>query len=230
MTSEKILIIEDDPSMLKGLKDNFEYVGYSVETASTGIEGLTKSLSSKPDLILLDLMLPEMNGYEICQSIRDNGLEMPIIMLTAKNRESDIILGLNLGADDYVVKPFSIRELLARVNSFLRRGRQFEQMTYSFGSFNLEIESRKLKENGKEIELTPKEFGLLSLFLKHSGRALTRDQILDLVWGHDILVTTRSVDRCINGLRNKIEKNPRKPKFIKTVRELGYRFEISNQN
>ena len=225
MPNEAILIIEDDPTMLRGLKDNLTFKGYRVKTASDGESGLNEALNSKPDLILLDIMLPKINGYEICRLIRAEGLDVPIIMLTAKGQESDIILGLNLGADDYVTKPFNIHELLARVNAFLRRRRQEEVREFQFGDFTLNMDSRQLMRRGKEIILTPKEFGLLALFVKRTGCALTRDEILKHVWGYDILVTARSVDRCINTLRNKIERNPEAPVFIKTIRDVGYRFE-----
>ena len=225
MPNESILIIEDDPAMLRGLKDNFLFKGYQVRTAKDGESGLNEALSSKPDLIILDIMLPGINGYEICRLIRGEGLDIPIIMLTAKGQESDIILGLNLGADDYVTKPFSIHELLARVNAFLRRKRGQEVRQFQFGDFTLNLDSRRLLHGGKEVELTPKEFSLLALFVKRIGCALTRDEILKHVWGYDILVTSRSVDRCINTLRNKIEKNPQTPVYIKTIRDIGYRFE-----
>ena len=227
MSNEAILIIEDDPTMLRGLKDNFTFKGYQVKTAKDGESGLNEALNSRPDLILLDIMLPKINGYEICRLIREQKLDMPIIMLTAKGQESDIILGLNLGADDYVTKPFNIQELLARVNALLRRRRKQEVHEFQFGDFTLNMDSRKLLGKGKEIELTPKEFGLLALFIKRNGCALTRDEILRHVWGYDIMVTARSVDRCINTLRNKIEANPNAPVFIKTIRDVGYRFEVS---
>ena len=225
MPDETILIIEDDPAMLRGLKDNFKFKGYSVITAPDGESGLSSALGAKPDLILLDIMLPKINGYEICRLIRAEGLDMPIIMLTAKGHEQDVILGLNLGADDYVTKPFNISELLARANAFLRRRRKTETREFRFGDFTLSINSRQLFHEGKEIELTPKEFGLLALFVRRAGCALTRDEILRNVWGRDILVTTRSVDRCVNTLRNKIERDPDAPVFIKTIRDVGYRFE-----
>jgi DNA-binding response OmpR family regulator len=226
MPNEAILIIEDDPAMLRGLKDNFTFKGYQVRTAKDGESGLNEALNSKPDLILLDIMLPGINGYEICRLVRGEGFDMPIIILTAKGQESDIILGLNLGADDYVTKPFNIKELLARVNAFLRRRRQSGIHQFQFGEFTLNLDSRRLLLRGKEIELTPKEFGMLALFVKRNGCALTRDEILKYVWGYDILVTARSVDRCVNTLRSKIEKNPQMPVFIKTIRDIGYRFEL----
>jgi DNA-binding response OmpR family regulator len=222
---ETILIIEDDPTMLRGLKDNFEYQGYRVITAADGEAGLNAALDSKPDLIILDIMLPKINGYEICRLVRKEQLGMPIIMLTAKGQESDIVLGLNLGADDYVTKPFSIKELLARVEAFLRRGRQGQQDTYEFADFVLDVPARKLTRQGDEIKLSPKEFKLLEFFVKKLGRALTRDEILNAVWGYDCFVTPRSIDRFVTTLRNKIEPDPHKPSFIHTIREVGYKFE-----
>jgi DNA-binding response OmpR family regulator len=180
---ETVLIIEDDATMLRGLKDNFEFKGYKVVTAADGEEGLNAALNSKPDLIILDIMLPKINGYEICRLIREQKLDMPIIMLTAKGEESDVILGLNLGADDYVTKPFSIKELLARSAAFLRRKRQTQEDVYQFADYRLDIAARKLTRAGDEIKLSPKEFGLLELFVKRPGRALTRDEILNRVWG-----------------------------------------------
>ncbi len=222
---ESILIVEDDATMLRGLKDNFEFKGYCVLTAADGEEGLNAALDKKPDLILLDIMLPKINGYEICRLIRKEKLDMPIIMLTAKGEESDIVLGLNLGADDYVTKPFSIKELLARTEAFLRRARQTEQDVYEFGSYSLDIPARKLTCDGNEVELSPKEFRLLEFFVKKPGRALTRDEILNMVWGYDCFVGTRSIDRFVTTLRKKIEKDTHNPMFIHTIREIGYKFE-----
>ncbi len=223
---ETILIIEDDATMRRGLKDNFEFAGYAVVTAAEGEAGLEAALHHQPDLILLDIMLPKINGYEICRLIRKEKLEMPIIMLTAKGEESDIILGLNLGADDYVTKPFRIKELLARSAAFLRRRHQQEQPVYRFGDCELDIPARKLTRNNEEIKLSPKEFRLLEFFVKKQGRALTRDEILNRVWGYDSFVTHRSVDRFITTLRNKIESDPRRPAFLHTIREIGYKFVI----
>ena len=227
---ETILIIEDDAVMLRGLKDNFEFKGYGVLTAADGEEGLNAALNKKPDLILLDIMLPKINGYEICRLIRKENLTMPIIMLTAKGEESDIILGLNLGADDYVTKPFSIKELLARVEAFLRRSRQTEQDIYEFGNYRLDIPARKLTCKSDEIKLSPKEFSLLEYFVKKPGRALTRDDILNMVWGYDSFIGSRSIDRFVTTLRNKIEPDPHNPIFIHTIREIGYKFEPPEEN
>ena len=167
----------------------------------------------------------EERMLRICRLIRDEGLDVPIIMLTAKGQEQDILLGLNLGADDYVTKPFSIKELLARTNALLRRRRQHEAQQFKFGRFVLDLESRKLSQDGAEIALTPKEFGVLAFFVKRAGCALTREEILKRVWGYDILVTNRSIDRCITTLRTKIESDPGSPKYIVTIRDIGYRFE-----
>lgn len=223
---ETVLIVEDDPSMLTGLKDNLSFKGYKVLTADDGEKGLNAALNAKPDLILLDLMLPKINGYEICRLIRQEGLEMPIIMLTAKSEESDVVLGLNIGADDYVTKPFSINELLARAGAFLRRTKKEEaDDAVEFGDFRLDLAARRLFRAGEEIELSPKEYNLLAYFIEKTGRALTRDDILNAVWGYDCIVTSRSVDRFVTTLRNKIEPDPANPTFIHTVRQVGYRFD-----
>ncbi|HPC95732.1 MAG TPA: response regulator transcription factor [Sedimentisphaerales bacterium] len=222
---ETILIVEDDPTMLRGLKDNFEFHGYRVLTADDGEAGLNAALNARPDLILLDLMLPKINGYEVCRLIRKEKLEMPIIMLTAKGEESDIVLGLNLGADDYVTKPFSIKELLARTEALLRRMRSAELEVYRFGDCELDIAARKLTRGSKEIKLSPKEFRLLELFVKKPGRALSRDEILNLVWGYDSISGPRTIDRFVTTLRNKIEPDPHNPIYIHTLREIGYKFD-----
>jgi DNA-binding response OmpR family regulator len=229
MPGETVLIIEDDAAMLRGLKDNFAFEGYGVVTASDGDKGLELALSEKPALIILDIMLPKVNGYEICRLIRSEKLEMPIVMLTAKGQEEDVVLGLNLGADDYVTKPFSIRELLARTNALLRRTRKAGDTVFDFGDCRLDLSSRKLTRRGRQVALTPKEFALLELFARKSGRAITRDEILKTVWGYNVFVTGRSVDRCVNTLRGKIEPDPQRPGFITTIREIGYRFEAGQK-
>jgi len=227
MHSPSVLIIEDDPALLRGLRDNFESQAYRVQLARDGREGLSAALAHPPDLLLLDIMLPKMNGYEICRAVRAQQLEMPIIMLTAKGQEEDIIRGLELGADDYVTKPFSIRELLARAKAFLRRGQAASASVFQFGDCKLDLTAHKLFRNGREIALTAKEFRLLEFFLQRPSRALTRDQVLDAVWGHDIVVNDRSVDRCVTTLRAKIESDPHHPVCIQTIRDIGYRFEYS---
>ena len=224
MNNATVMIIEDDPALMRGLKDNFETQGYHVRTAANGQKGLDALLADPPDLLLLDLMLPKVNGYEICRAARARQLDFPIIMLTAKGQEDDIVRGLELGADDYVTKPFSIRELLARAKALLRR-QGSDATEYQFGAARLDLAAHKLYRNGKEVFLTAKEFRLLEFFIKRAGRALTRDSILDAVWGQEVLVTDRSVDRCVTTLRSKIEADPHHPKFIQTIRDLGYRFE-----
>jgi DNA-binding response OmpR family regulator len=223
--SETILIIEDDPAMLRGLKDNFEYEGYRVQTASDGDAGLKAALALQPDLIILDLMLPKVNGYEICRLIRKEGLEMPIIMLTAKGQEEDIIRGLELGADDYLTKPFSIRELLARAAAFLRRRTAGTREVYGFGECELNLVSHKLLRGGREVPLTAKEFRMLEYFVQHPGRAMTRNELLNAVWGRSVIVTARSVDRCVTTLRGKIELDAPHPRHVITIRDIGYRFD-----
>jgi DNA-binding response OmpR family regulator len=225
MTGSRILIVEDDPAILRGLKDNFAAKGCIVETAADGEAGLERALAGTADLIVLDLMLPKVNGYEICRAAREAGIEAPIIMLTARGQEEDVILGLNLGADDYVTKPFRIRELVARVNALLRRRIQKPLDRIRFGDLELDTAAHKLFRGGTEVVLTAKEFKLLEFFAARPGRALTRDDILRGVWGNSIMVTGRSVDRCVTTLRSKIETDPHHPAFIQTVRDIGYRFE-----
>jgi len=227
--SETVLIVEDDPALLRGLTDNFEFEGYRVLTADDGEAGLEAAIDAGADLIVLDIMLPKVNGYEICRLVRREGIETPIILLTAKGQESDVVLGLNLGADDYVTKPFSIKELLARAGALLRRRRRGRQKVHHFGDCELNASARTLLRGGADVPLTPKEFGLLELLVRQAGRALTRDEILRTVWGYDVFVTTRSVDRCINSLRKKVEPDSARPTFIKTVREIGYRFEMPGE-
>jgi DNA-binding response OmpR family regulator len=211
--------------MRRVLKDNFEFSGYAVHTAEDGRRGLQAAFDLKPGLIILDIMLPGINGYDLCRRIRKEGLAVPIIMLTAKGQESDIVLGLNLGADDYVTKPFSLEVLLARANACLRRQRAGKSEVFEFGDCRLDSIAHKLFRQNQEVPLTPKEFALLEYLLQNAHRALTRDKILDEVWGGDVIVTQRSVDRCVNTLRNKIEPDPQRPCFLQTIRDVGYRFE-----
>ena len=225
MSAGRLLIVEDEPTLMLGLKDAFEDLGFLVLSAADGQKGLTLALEGKPDLILLDIMLPKVNGYEICRAVRSQGLDMPIIMLTAKGQEEDIVLGLNLGADDYVTKPFKLGELVARTNAFLRRRRTPPTQIVRFGEFELNLSAHVLRQNSKDVDLTAKEFGLLAYLAVRVGRAITRRDILDAVWSDSITVTQRSVDRCVTTLRAKIEANPREPVFIQTIRDIGYRFE-----
>lgn len=223
----QVLIIEDDPVLLRGLKDNFEFEGCRVHTATDGQTGLDHALELRPDLIVLDVMLPRVNGYEICRALREEKFDAPILMLTAKGQESDVVLGLKLGADDYVTKPFSIKELLARAEALVRRTKGRGTQRFAFGDCALDLESRVLTRDGKEVAMSPTEFELLAYFVKNAGRALSRDTIMASVWGYGSMVTPRSIDRFVNALRNKVEPEPTTPRFIKTVREFGYKFETA---
>ncbi len=220
-----ILIIEDDASLLRGLCDNFESRGFQVDTATDGRSALDATAHGNADIILLDIMLPGVNGYEICRQVRGAGMKTPIIMLTAKGQEDDIVRGLELGADDYVTKPFSIRELLARVDALLRRS-DSPDAAIRFGECEFDPAAHVLRRDDAEVSLTTKEFRLLALFLQRPGRALTRKEILNKVWGRSVIVTPRSVDRCITTLRSKIERDPGNPEFIVTIRDIGYRFQL----
>ena len=226
MTRDKILIIEDDPTMQEILRDNFEFGGASVNVASDGRAGLKAIMAWQPDLILLDIMLPGITGFEVCRRVRSDGLATPIIMLTAKCQESDIVVGLNLGADDYVTKPFSIDVLVARASACLRRRRQPTGAALAFGDCRFDRSALKLFREGREVILTPKELRLLDFFVRSAGRVLTRQTILDGVWGEEIIVTERSVDRCVASLRAKIEAPTPQGRFIKTLRDVGYRFDL----
>jgi DNA-binding response OmpR family regulator len=219
-----VLLIEDDPTLLRGLKDNFEFEGYHVLTATDGELGLKIAQEGAPDLIVLDLMLPKVNGYEICRYLRDQKSDTPILMLTAKSQESDIVLGLKLGADDYVTKPFSLREVLARAEALLRRRRKVETAVYPFGQCRLDVAARALTREETPVALSPKEFELLEFLVRNAGRALSREQIMNAVWGYDCAVTPRTIDRFVNALRQKIEPEPAQPQWLTTVREFGYRF------
>lgn len=221
----KILIVEDDEALARGLCDNFSCEGYEVLYAADGDKGLDLLLEKGPDIALLDIMLPGLDGYSICDAARKEGCDMPIIMLTAKGQERDIVRGLELGADDYVIKPFSVRELMARVKAFLRRHRAVEERVFEFGDFRLDRDSMNLSKNGELIKLTRKEYQLLEYLVTNEGKALSRQGIMNTVWGSSVLVTQRSVDRCVTTLRSKVETSPSTPKYILTIRDVGYRFE-----
>jgi DNA-binding response OmpR family regulator len=222
----KILIVEDEPNMVSGLRDNFEFEGYQVISAPDGVSGLERALSESPDLVILDVMMPRMSGLDVCKHLKSKKPAIPIIMLTARGQEVDKVVGLELGADDYVTKPFSIRELLARVKAVLRRAgsapRQVEK--YSFGDVEVNVRSCQVSKRGKEMDFSSKEFELLKFFLHHPGETLSRDRLLEEVWGYDHFPTTRTVDAHIVRLRQKIEPKPDEPRFILTVHGTGYKF------
>jgi DNA-binding response OmpR family regulator len=224
---KKILIIEDDPGILLSLKDEFESEGYTVSTAEDGEKGLEIAKKQKPDLIILDIMLPVLDGYEVCKRLRMEGDTTPIIMLTVKDKEIDRVLGLELGADDYVTKPFSLRELMARVKAVLRRTEERAKglATYSFAQIELDFRKYEAKKKGKKLELTPLEFQMLKLFIQKKEQVLSRDDFLDKIWGEDnTYVSFRTVDSHIANIRKKIEDDPSKPKHIISIRGVGYKF------
>lgn len=223
---KRILIIEDDAAILEGLTASLKEEHYDVEIASDGEEGLRKAKKKNVDLILLDLLLPSMNGEDICRMLREEGIETPILILTSKREETNKVLGLELGADDYVTKPFSVLELKARIKAVLRRGtyRAEGASEFSFGNVRIDFRKHEATKKGKQVSLTEREFKLLKYMVEHKGEVLTRDMFLDKVWGYDSYPTTRTVDNYILSIRHKIEDNPSKPKFILTVHTSGYKF------
>jgi two-component system alkaline phosphatase synthesis response regulator PhoP len=223
---KKILIIEDEESILMALEDNLRMEGFEVACAVDGEQGLSMAREQEFDLIILDIMLPKMDGFEVCKNLRRDGINTPILTLTAKSQEIDKVLGLELGADDYVTKPFSPRELLARLRALLRRTQQFQQGIESFEFGDVEVDFRKyeVKKRGKLIYLTALEFSMLHFLIKNKGRVVNRDAILDEVWGRDVYIQSRTVDKHISELRKKIEDDPSSPDFILSIRGIGYKF------
>ena len=222
----KILIVEDEPDMVLGLKDNFEFEGYEVLTASDGQAGLERARSQKPDLVVLDIMLPKLSGLEVCKTLRGEGFEGPIIMLTARGQEIDKVVGLELGADDYVTKPFSIRELLARVRAILRRteGKKKRLGRYQFSDLELDFEAYRATKGGQPLDLSPREFELLRYLIERKGEAVSRDRLLEDVWGYESYPSTRTVDTHIAKLRAKIGDSGSEPRWILTIHGVGYKF------
>lgn len=221
-----ILIIEDDVSILRGLKDNLEYEGYQVYYETNGNSGLNAALNSNASLILLDIMLPGINGFEICRKVKKEKPELPIIMITARGSEMDKVSGLDIGADDYITKPFSIPELLARVRAVLRRfNNETESLQqYSVGEIKLDFIKYQAFRNNREIQLSGKEFGILKYLIEHEGEAIHRHNLLNEVWGYNAMPTTRTVDNFILDLRKKLEDDPSNPKHLIGVRGVGYKF------
>jgi len=222
-----ILIVEDEAHLVDGLSFNLQREGHDITVArdGTSADRFLADSSLSFDLVLLDLMLPGMGGFEVARRARAAGNFVPILILTAKDAQGDLIRGIEEGADDYLTKPFSIRELMARANAFIRRRGAGPASVHRFGECELDLESHRLYRRGAEVALTPKEFQLLEYFVQRTGRALTRDDIMDSVWGSSVIVTARSVDRCVTTLRGKIEPEPRHPTHIQTIRDIGYRFE-----
>ncbi len=222
----KILIVEDEPNMVAGLRDNFEFEGHQVITAGDGVAGLERAIAESPDLVILDVMMPRMSGLDVCKQLKSKRPSIPIIMLTARGQEVDKVVGLELGADDYVTKPFSIRELLARVKAVLRRAKTAPRTEekYSFGEVEVNLRSCQVSRKGHSLDFSSKEFELLKYFLIHPGETLSRDRLLEDVWGYDRFPTTRTVDAHIVRLRQKVEPKPEEPRFILTVHGTGYKF------
>ncbi len=228
---KRILIVEDDVAILRGLKDNLEYESYKVLTATDGEQGYCLIQEKKPDLIILDLMLPKMSGYELCRKVRKQGITTPILMLTARGEEVDRVLGLDLGADDYVTKPFSVPELLARIRAIIRRVHQAKTgnlpSDLRFGDVIVDFKCFEARKNDKVLDLSRKEFGVLRLLAARVGEVVTRDELLDEVWGYDQYPTTRTVDNHISLLRTKLEDDPSRPRHLITVHGVGYKLVLS---
>ena len=228
MANEKILVVDDEEHIAELISYNLTSNGYKVVIANNGIDAIKLAIEEKPNLILLDLMIPGKDGYDVCKDVRSNSeiRNTPIIMLTAKSEEVDKILGLELGADDYITKPFSGRELLARVKAVLRRFSivEPESNVLTFGDLVADFDKREILVKDKKLDLTLKEFELLEILMKNKGKILTRDTLLEKIWGYEYIGETRTVDVHIRYLRKKIEADDKKPKFIETIRGVGYRF------
>lgn len=228
MANEKILVVDDEEHIAELISYNLSSNGYKVITANNGIDAVKVAIEEKPSLILLDLMIPGKDGYDVCKEVRSNNeiRNTPIIMLTAKSEELDKILGLELGADDYITKPFSVKELLARVKAVLRRFSivEPESNVLVFGDLTADFDKREILVKDKKLELTLKEFELLEILIRNKGKILTRDTLLDKIWGYEYIGETRTVDVHIRYLRKKIEADDKNPKLIETIRGVGYRF------
>ncbi len=222
----RILIVEDEPDIALGLEDDLKMEGYEVEVLADGNAACRRALEHSFDLILLDIMLPGKDGFDVCRELRRRGVHSAILMLTAKTQEAEKVMGLELGADDYVTKPFGTRELRARIKALLRRGNHGPSRgTYSFDDVEVDFERGELRNAGQTVELTPIEFRLLSAFIRSRGRILTREQLLDDAWAPETFASDRVVDNHIANLRKKIERDPTNPRYLRNVRGLGYRFD-----
>ncbi|HXK06351.1 MAG TPA: response regulator transcription factor [Verrucomicrobiae bacterium] len=222
----RILVVEDEPAIALGLEDDLRMEGYEVELARDGEAGSVRGREGTFDLIILDVMLPKKDGFEVCREVRRAGVKIPILMLTAKAREAEKVMGLELGADDYVTKPFGTRELRARIKALLRRATgQGGSETCRFGLVEVDFARGEVRRDGHAVDLTPIEFKLLGLFINAHGRVLSRDQLIDGVWGKNAFTSARIVDNHIANLRRKIEDDPAEPRYLVNVRGLGYRFE-----
>lgn len=220
----RILIVEDDLSILTGLSMSLRFEGYEVLQAQDGRTGLQKAIDERPDLLVLDVMLPQMNGFEVLEELKARGSPVPVLVLSAKGVEADKVMGLNLGADDYMVKPFGLQELLARVRTLLRRRLRDAQLV-SFSNTTVDLTAKTVSRGGKPVELTAQEFKLLAHFVSHPGHTFSRDELLSGAWGYGYEGTARTVDNFVSQLRAKFEPDPEEPRHFKTVRGLGYRFD-----
>jgi DNA-binding response OmpR family regulator len=221
-----ILVVEDDSSILRGLRDNLQFEGYKVLEAIDGNSGLKMALEQAPDLLLLDIMLPGINGHEICRKVKSTNRNLPVIMITARDSEIDKVSGLDLGADDYITKPFSIPELMARIRAVMRRYEQRQSIgdALVFGRIKIDFKKFQAFRDDVEIKLTSREFDIMKYFAEHKGEVVHRHDLLNEVWGYDSLPTTRTVDNFILDLRKKLEDDPANPKYIISIRGVGYRF------
>lgn len=224
----RLLLIEDEPALRTAVRDALADEGWRVITAADGAEGLEKAVREKPDVIILDIMLPKLDGYALCRELRRLGHGMPVLMLTARGQVEDRVHGLDCGADDYLVKPFSLAELKARIRAFHRRISRTagQPETFRFGEVEVDLVRRQVTRRGRKVELTAKEYGVLALLVQHAGEVVSRDQFLDLVWGHGAFPTTRTVDNHIARLRTKLEADAAEPHHIFTVPKAGYRLEV----
>jgi two-component system alkaline phosphatase synthesis response regulator PhoP len=225
--ARRILLVEDEPGLVLPLTDRLVREGYEVETAGDGETGFSRALEDSFDLVILDVMLPRKNGFDVCRDLRARGVEVPILMLTARGQVVDRVVGLKLGADDYLTKPFEMMELLARVEALLRRSRATVSPaagTYAFGDVRVDFRRAEVIRAGEPVALSGLEFKLLAYFIQHRGAVLSRDELLDKVWGYDATPTTRTVDVHVASLRQKLEANPSRPEHIVTVHRLGYKF------
>jgi DNA-binding response OmpR family regulator len=223
---KKILIVEDEKDMVTGLKFNLEARDYTVITAYDGEAGYQKALKERPDLVILDLMLPKLNGYEVCKILKKEIPDLPIIMLTAKSQEAEIVTGLELGADDYITKPFSILELLSRIKAVFRRTKSGLRISelFQFGNFEINFKKYYAYKKGKSLKLSPREYEILKCFIERQGEIVSREDLLNQVWGYDSIPDTRTIDAHISKLRRKIEDKPEEPKLIITIHGIGYKF------
>jgi len=221
----RILIVEDEPDIVLSLEEDLRRQGHQSTHAGDGMQGLELGKQGQWDLILLDVMLPKMDGFDVCSELRKAGISTPIIMLTARTQEAEKELGLDSGADDYVTKPFSLRELRARIRAQLRRSTRTTERIVRFGDCEVDFDRAEVRRSGRRVDVTPQELRLLQVFIQHRGRVLSRDQLIDAAWGHSVAITDRVVDTHVFNLRKKIEPVPAEPRFLVGVRGLGYRFD-----